>query len=585
MDIHHTHSRDTSTLRHVALLLIVLMLVLGMACPAYAADTPTVNHVSVTTHPANDHYLNLSFDFTANGKTYTAFITGIRSDAAPSLWAKPLATKIAGSFSQGKQLRIVNRSSGKRGEYVEPLIDLMDAEKQNLREHPHYDTGDIPTVVSDSGLCWAAAASNALELSGWGRAATELNPGVVDFRNEDDIFAYFADNFLDAGSLGVIGVKWFMDGINFEQMKDKVTGEVVFGRYNDDSAQLVRPGTGGLIADICYASVTQTVYDGDMEGPKTLLSSQGLRQISDDLESGCGVIMGVEFLGLGGGHELCLTGTIRRKTSRGSGDVVAVFFADSDNDGANYQYGDQQAEEKAGPRAERVNSFEMFPLSSEKFFNMPVPFIKGFYMGEGYETIFSNAAAITPYKADLPKETVGSRDVYAQPDLDIQEIIVTDDCVSHWVTVGIGKEIELHAHLHNQSFVRLTDESSARVTVRYHLYRDGKEYDTVTTIAKLEGKALLPHEYDRDAAMVRYIFNEAGVYDISAEIVSIEDANGPIREAYTQNNTLLQGRGTVTNKVPKPPKTGDESMPVLWTLLLAASAAMLTILCGKKGRV
>lgn len=180
--------RTAEKTRRHALMTSGLFAQLLSASSAFAA---TVSHVKVTKHPANDHSLSLSFDLTANGQEYTVFITGIRSSAAPSLWADALAQQIADSFAQGKTLRIANKATGKANEYVETHIDLMDAEKQNLTAIPDWEPGEVPAFMSDSQLCWAASASNALELSGWGRAMTKKHPGKVNFKNEDDIFAYF----------------------------------------------------------------------------------------------------------------------------------------------------------------------------------------------------------------------------------------------------------------------------------------------------------------------------------------------------------------------------------------------------------
>ncbi len=564
-----------------AAFLTAMLSVLWLLMPFSGAfASQKVENLQVTVHPANDRYLCLSFDFTANGSRYAAFISGIRSEEDPSLWANALALKIADSFGRGETLRIANKSTGKAGEYILPAIDLMDAEKQNLFSPPECETGEAPEIMSDTELCWAASASNALELSGWGRAVTAQNPGKVDLKNEDDLFAYFANSYMDYGNRSIEGEKWFLNGIHYEEEVDRETGEVLFGGFSWLGAQLWEKGSGGLMKDLCAASVVSQDYDIACSGVRHHVTIKGLNQAADDLEKGYGISMGIEFVNMLGGHDLCMTGVIRSLTLNGPGDVMAVFLADSDNDAATYDYDDQEAEKKAGPREKRVNSFEMYPITVKNVADSDLVTVDGFWMHPETLSMISDISSIKPWSNSFPKENLGTRDVYASPDLVSTEIVLG---VNYFrqdeATVGIP--LRICADISNQSYVRLTEEPSATVTIRYLIVKDGVLCDTVTKDVKLEGKRLLPLSRGRDGSEILYTFTEPGVYDIGLEILNAFDSKGSIHEAYVMNNTLKYARVTV-EPLPPPPATGDAGPIAAAASLLMCSAAALYFCLKRK---
>lgn len=60
--------------------------------------------------------------------------------------------------------------------------------------------------TEDDDLCWAAAASNVLEYTGWGK--------VGGMTNADQMFARFQDHWTDQGSLPRYAWNWWFDGIS-----------------------------------------------------------------------------------------------------------------------------------------------------------------------------------------------------------------------------------------------------------------------------------------------------------------------------------------------------------------------------------
>lgn len=66
-----------------------------------------------------------------------------------------------------------------------------------------------PTNTEDDMMCWAAAASNVLEWTGWGL--------VGGMTNTDQMFTYYQDHWTDEGGLMEYGWDWWFDGTNLSQ--------------------------------------------------------------------------------------------------------------------------------------------------------------------------------------------------------------------------------------------------------------------------------------------------------------------------------------------------------------------------------
>ncbi len=65
---------------------------------------------------------------------------------------------------------------------------------------------DIMPGDGDDLMCWAAAASNVLQWTGWGL--------VAGMDSSDEMFQYFQDHWTDMGGLAYIGWDWWFDGTN-----------------------------------------------------------------------------------------------------------------------------------------------------------------------------------------------------------------------------------------------------------------------------------------------------------------------------------------------------------------------------------
>ena len=69
-----------------------------------------------------------------------------------------------------------------------------------------HDAEKSPSNTEDDLMCWAAAASNILAWTGWGR--------VSGMTTTDQMFSYFQDHWTDQGGLAQFGWGWWFNGIN-----------------------------------------------------------------------------------------------------------------------------------------------------------------------------------------------------------------------------------------------------------------------------------------------------------------------------------------------------------------------------------
>ena len=68
------------------------------------------------------------------------------------------------------------------------------------------DAEKSPYNSEDYNMCWAAAAANVLDWTGWGH--------VNDMTNTDQMFGYYQDHWTDQGGLMIFGWEWWFTGVN-----------------------------------------------------------------------------------------------------------------------------------------------------------------------------------------------------------------------------------------------------------------------------------------------------------------------------------------------------------------------------------
>ena len=160
------------------------------------------------------------------------------------------------------------------------------------------------TGVDDTNLCWAGTAANMLYWAGWGQ-----NTGSLSVSSEDDLLAYYRQNFTDEGGWIDLGIEWFLDG-----------------QYSVGSspyvAQLEKSGGGGFFPSITVSSYLSTDND----------STTVLTSLDSFLRDGdvCG--LGVQWLS-GGGHAITCWGFTYNTSFAQSNKnyYTGVWISDSDD--------------------------------------------------------------------------------------------------------------------------------------------------------------------------------------------------------------------------------------------------------------
>lgn len=165
-----------------------------------------------------------------------------------------------------------------------------------------HDADKISGSTEDDLLCWALAASNILDWTGWG------NPVSDNFSNHDDISRYYQDHWTDQGGLMEFGWNWWFDGTNPAQGWS-------------GWSQVDVPGGGFL----------DPLYDFHDYYYRTWQDSYAMSAIDNYLHDGYGVTVGLYGPG---GHALSVWGY----EYDSQGNYLGLYITDSDDNVDALQY-------------------------------------------------------------------------------------------------------------------------------------------------------------------------------------------------------------------------------------------------------
>ena len=166
------------------------------------------------------------------------------------------------------------------------------------------------TGIGDSDLCWASTAANMLAYTDWGN--------VNGFQTEDDIFAYFRNNFDDEQSHPYYANEWFITG-------DYIPSEENWANW----AQPTNPDAGGFYPYCDYNNSIAQYVDIDNSGSITTAL--------DYLKLGSAVGLALGWYDAShvrdGGHAITMWGAIY-DTALSAADnayFVSLLISDSDD--------------------------------------------------------------------------------------------------------------------------------------------------------------------------------------------------------------------------------------------------------------
>lgn len=376
-------------------------------------------------------------------------------------------------------------------------LEYIDAEKLSSK-------GD-----GDDEMCWAAAASDMLQYSGWGAEA--------GFANEDDIFEAMINAFYDEAGDSGIGIEWFING----------------GSAKED---LKDPESGAYLPQYDPNTLTERVDFTYTEGPDGLEVS-GMKEMLDSLKEGKAIGLSVSWLGYddANGHEVTAWGLVTDNAvdDKLAAHYDAVIISDSDNN-----------RPKGSDRRAAPNTLDLYQLreySDDGSLSLAM-----MYQGSsaGYMWSF---LALAPYSDAVPYETdpEATLDVRNDPDLSVSGISVepfeNQGLMDHR-EVYEG-DVYLYASLINRGAAMKTDSVKLNVTVKNAagdtVFEKSDEYNFRRGISAeniLIGKlSSLP----------------AGVYSVDIDV----DPERDIKEALLVNNHFS---GTFEAVGSKPDLSGAE---------------------------
>lgn len=160
-----------------------------------------------------------------------------------------------------------------------------------------HDAEKSPDNSEDDLMCWAAAASNILDWTGWGRYTSE------SFSNHDNMFGYFQDHWTDKGGLMEFGWKWWFDGT-----------------YSGPT------GDGWSKPDIPGGGFWEPPYNFDDYYYRTSIDSSAMSAVDEYLHNGYGVTIAIYHDD--NGHALSVWGYDYNTDN----DYLGIWITDSDDD-------------------------------------------------------------------------------------------------------------------------------------------------------------------------------------------------------------------------------------------------------------
>lgn len=378
------------------------------------SDAPSRGAASVS-----NGYYAAAFDIS---DTHQAYLTGLTAENLESVQAEIIRTRLSGadaSFSN---------------------IDFIDAEK--IGQHWNLEN----ERDSDEYLCWAAAASNMLHYTGWGKAA--------GFGSPDYLFDVFTTRFNDQGGSVPCALFWFFNGVNPKQDRDDEWAQVVDEAYGDFT---------GFFPTTPYENVVDLVDVGDKK--------ERLSAVTQLLENNCGVGIDVSFLrGTNGdrlsGHVLTLWGYVREKNDPNGYTYLMLSDSDSDFDPNTPRFDNR----RDSPNKLHAVSIAPRDVNSRSYWGLTG------YSSADISAVVSYAAALVPYASDIPTETAGSGNRFAYPDLTVRDISI-DSTANRFSSAQTVFSTEQEIFL-SPVFFNASPSDCAEFTYSIQLTRDGVPYGT-----------------------------------------------------------------------------------------------------------
>ena len=232
-------------------------------------------------------------------------IASVDDDVAVDEWSGALPVAVEASTEDGAR---GGGGAAPTGSGVSGGASGAPAANGRFLAHDRYDVSwpdaeKSPNNSDDDKMCWAAAASNVLEYTGW---------GFVDgMTNADEVFAYFQTHYSNAGGWSDGAWQFW-----FDIMSDPCTG----ARWETTSGGSFFP----YEPEGAYGHVDEYI-----EG--TPVTREAMAAIDEHLHAGHGVVLNV-YDGDGHGHAITCWGYDYYTSPAGNVEYRGIWVTDSDDD-------------------------------------------------------------------------------------------------------------------------------------------------------------------------------------------------------------------------------------------------------------
>ena len=433
-----------------------------------------------------------------------------------------------------------------------------DAEKWNCHQEQEWWN------EYDDAHCWAAATSNMIWISGWGKQMINPDTGA-SFTSEDEVFEYVSKRFSDKGGDIDVGIEWFFTGEMFPKGAKPSTGLL----NNDDTSD-------GLLPQI-YPDTILNTYDLTDD---TSFIEQLLRL---SMESKRPITAGGHIGELGSGildsplHAITIAGIITDPAAGSlENQVKGIVLIDSDNDaivsetekendpefGPDDVFDAVKRAERRAYRAEvkksRTNSYTVYNLKYRMDAEgTPYWEIEGY--SEYPNALYSFVTLELPNEENIREnlETEGTTDIFTDVDLSLDYLFATDidETISDPFDFMIdeikkeefesGSPVNLLYFLANRSRVIFDDQypSGNKVLIEWTVTRDC-DGTVVSSGSEIKEFTIYNGTYEPDLLELNKNNEKwcSGTYTITINF----NTDKAVTESYYKNNHESSIKITVT---------------------------------------
>ncbi|MBO4896680.1 MAG: right-handed parallel beta-helix repeat-containing protein [Clostridia bacterium] len=468
---------------------VILVLAAGAFCAKADFETVITEENGSTHKEAGLIAANTAkeYEIRYNGKRVIS-VKQTNADTSPCLFGTEEEThgyfSVEFEMTEDTSAYIAGLSKANKDEVQAKLLAAAYRDEAiNLESLDFIDAEKVKSVTAgDDLLCWAAATSNVLWYTGWGREA--------GFESEDDLLDLFRDTFTDRGGYAEYAIPWFLNGHYPLQKREGMP------HFKDNEHP------GGYFP-FYSAQKLLGIYGGMPEC---------IRNATDALRRGEGICIAVDWLEgskVDGAHAVTFWGYIydnRYETERDANPeyIKAVILSDSDTDRVS-------DERRMSP-----NTLQVYNAVHYTEYGYNTFLLDTYNDGNG---IIHSFVTLVPFGDDIEKETDGSATLDTKNTVDFTALGMITTCDNIKTNVfSAGDTISISPRVILNSDIPFSGEYEYTVTVNSQVYAHNESFSFepgyIYIIDPIDISNLTPGEYEvRIALNPGKAFPEAHYYD------------------------------------------------------------------------